>query len=594
MERHRFTSETLRIAVNRYLNGNPDNYRPIGTWDVSNVRDMSGLFMNLITEPEHNEAVAGITNWNVSRVKTMREMFKGCTSFNSPIDWDVDAEGKETGLGSLTDITEMFYGCSVFNQPVNWELSNDLKDVTYVFSGCSQFNQPVPWDMYNNQVEDFTGMFQGCTNYNQSITLDFVNVTNASYMFSGCTRFNQSLSEENNLHYCKNMSHMFDGCSSLNSSLDEIEVDDATDMSYMFRGCTSFNMPLSSWNVGYVENMSYMFSGCTMFNQPLTTWRTLHLTNMSHMFDGCISFNQDLSGFYVRLVTNHEHAFDNTPIEYNIARQPQFRQVRNPQPPQLRQPTPLQHPRQPPQAQPPVLINYSSVEATPIPIENVDTSILTGSVFDFIGLENYSISEYLEKTKGENPDDTPIIFKQGDNFTALTRSVINRIMQSSANSLIKYECKQEYTIDVLINTNERVELVEPLIPYFSNRHIGLYGLTPLSQIKYVMEHPEIMFVSLVEPYNILATASYGVITRRTDLTSASHCQRGSNETVYNMIDITSSVNEMLPSSSTKKIETIKGGRKHKKTKKSTVRKTMKKRRRKSKTHKRRRIPSSSR
>jgi hypothetical protein len=51
---------------------------------------------------------------------------------------------------------------------------------------------------------------------------------------------------------------------------------------------------------------------------------------------------------------------------------------------------------------------------------------------------------------------------------------------------------------------------------------------------------------------------------------------GSNETVYNMIDITSSVNESYPNSSTKKVETTKGGRKNKKTKKQIFVRQLKK------------------
>ena len=370
-------------------------------------------------------------------------------------------------------------------------------------------------------------------------------------MFNGCSAFNQPLTDWV-VNSVVNISGMFYGCSSFNQPLNTWRTPIAVDMSSMFRECSVFNQPLTDWVVDSVVNMSNMFRGCSSFNQPLTTWRTPRLTNMSYMFDGCTSFNQNLSGFHVQRIIHREHAFDNTPIENNIDFQPHFGQrVHN-------------------QNQ---FVSYSRVRVTPIRSEIGDPSILSESAFDVINVDNYIVRDHLQETASENPNDRPIIFKQGNSVTTVTRTSLNQMIQSNENSIIKYECKQEYTFHN-ITANE---LVTPIIPYFSNRSIGLSGLTPLSQIKYIMTHPEIVIVYLVEVRNVPATVSYGVITRRTNVVSATHCQAGTNETIYDMIDITSSIGELSTPVSTQKIDISKGRKKHKKTKKSNVRKTMKKR-----------------
>ena len=79
-----------------------------------------------------------ISNWDVSKVTNMEDMFRNASSFNQPLNnWNVS---------NVTVIGAMFCEASSFNQPLNdWDVSN--VDHMYVFDGATSFNQPLhaPW-----------------------------------------------------------------------------------------------------------------------------------------------------------------------------------------------------------------------------------------------------------------------------------------------------------------------------------------------------------------------------------------------------------------------------------------------------------------
>ncbi len=165
------TKEVLLMAIRWYKDNHshndpgsnsdsdePDEYAsdeeeefPIGTWDVSQITDMSNLFS------EWNDFNRDISNWNVSNVTNMESMFKGCTDFNQPL--------SEWGpyLSNVTDMSYMFSGCTKFDQPLNdWGpyLSN-VTDMSYMFDGCTNFNQPLTeWNLRHFKRDHITGMFE--------------------------------------------------------------------------------------------------------------------------------------------------------------------------------------------------------------------------------------------------------------------------------------------------------------------------------------------------------------------------------------------------------------------------------------------------
>ena len=80
-----FTNDTLRRAVEDYVAGGArkedivKKYGEISNWDVSNVTNMSDMFRYATS---FNQP---LNKWNVSNVIFMAFMFEGASSFNQPL-----------------------------------------------------------------------------------------------------------------------------------------------------------------------------------------------------------------------------------------------------------------------------------------------------------------------------------------------------------------------------------------------------------------------------------------------------------------------------------------------------------------------------
>jgi surface protein len=266
----------LLVAVDEWINNKEVAkflYQDIHLWDVSQVTDMSWLFLNKNFNDD-------ISSWNVSNVTNMSNMFEG-SSFNQSIEnWNVS---------NVTDMSSMFLGSS-FNQSIeNWNVSN-VTDMSSMFLGSS-FNQSIEnWNVSN--VTDMSSMFLG-SSFNQSIAnWNVSNVTNMSNMFEGSS-FNQSIANWN-VSNVTNMSSMFER-SSFNQSIENWNVSNVTNMSSMFER-SSFNQFIANWNVSKVTNMSSMFERSS-FNQSIANWNVSNVTNMSRMFLRNTAFNQSIGNW---------------------------------------------------------------------------------------------------------------------------------------------------------------------------------------------------------------------------------------------------------------------------------------------------------
>jgi surface protein len=91
----------------------------------------------------------------------MSEMFRGCTSFNQPLNkWERKEDKKKniesSSLGNVTNMNGMFRGCTSFNQPLNdWNISS-VTDMNYMFTNCTSFNSDniSSWELSNIQNRD--------------------------------------------------------------------------------------------------------------------------------------------------------------------------------------------------------------------------------------------------------------------------------------------------------------------------------------------------------------------------------------------------------------------------------------------------------
>ena len=104
----------IQDAVNLWVSDQQaaiSTYGNISEWDVSNVTDMYQLFKN---KQNFND---DISSWNTSNVTNMAEMFNFTVSFDQDIgSWDVS---------NVTNMHGMFAYASSFNQDIgSWNTSN--------------------------------------------------------------------------------------------------------------------------------------------------------------------------------------------------------------------------------------------------------------------------------------------------------------------------------------------------------------------------------------------------------------------------------------------------------------------------------------
>ena len=138
----------------------------IGSWDVSSVTNMSGMFSGV------RFFDADIGNWDVSSVTNMRGMFNGASSFNQPIgEWDVS---------SVTDMYRMFYGAEYFNQDISsWCVGNissepiDFSDVSSLIESYKPVWGTCPTASVNDQYQLFISIYPNPTTSIINIEQDF-------------------------------------------------------------------------------------------------------------------------------------------------------------------------------------------------------------------------------------------------------------------------------------------------------------------------------------------------------------------------------------------------------------------------------------
>jgi surface protein len=116
-----------------------------------------------------------VSNWDVSKVTTMQNMFYGCTKFNNGGGTGLLFANGKAPTSALTTTLQMFLNCSAFNQSVsNWDVSK-VTTMRDMFVNCTAFNQPLDtWTL--SALLDSNGMLNlfrdsGLSKVNLNLTL---------------------------------------------------------------------------------------------------------------------------------------------------------------------------------------------------------------------------------------------------------------------------------------------------------------------------------------------------------------------------------------------------------------------------------------
>jgi surface protein len=419
-------------------------------------------------------------------------------------------------VSSVTNMSKMFRKCKSFNQPLdNWNVSNVSK-MDYMFSVCSTFNQPLNnWRVSN--VNNMFCMFFTCLTFNQLLTQwDVSNVENMEFMFFMCRKFNQPLNIWK-VTKVKSMNNMFGYCLSFNQNLNNWDVSNVNNMSRMFYKCAKFNQPLNNWNVSRVNDISSMFDNCHSFDQPLNNWNLSTNVNFTSIFDGCPISEENKPA----LIIQKEHEKNDERLQYLILKTPLEKSL--------------------------LQINPSSQNGSDL--INMEQDI---NVLNFIN---------------EDPKNIAFYFNNQIYLTSKDSLHYSITDPENKGKNIKYECLRTGSMNPsnIVFTN----------PYFSMRTIGSYGLVSLGQINEIIQNESIRYVEMTtEPMKqLVSTASFQVTGPNPNYVSASHCQEGQGENVYNLLNITNKTNvSENENEDEQKIKRPKlGGKKRKYTKRRTHR-----------------------
>ena len=329
--------------------------RDISDWNVSNVISMNSMFANAKAFNQNintKEVTTGngvtYTAWDVGNVTDMQDMFLGAERFNQRLNkWNVSNVKNMSGMFfQAIDLSTDNYDSTLIgwsNQEVQsnvklgahrilfckakaarqslikdhqWKINGDtykcpspVTDATFkvaileclsthpIDGLCykTDWGSMPGWDV--SRVTDMSRAFKDRTNFNGDISKwDVSNVTNMQYMFYDASSFNGDISKWD-VSNVKNMQYMFAYASSFNGDINTKkvtvnrktytawDVSNVTNMRTMFVEAKNFNRDISDWDTSNVTEMFSMFLKAEKFNQPLNKWDVSNVKDMQNMFN---------------------------------------------------------------------------------------------------------------------------------------------------------------------------------------------------------------------------------------------------------------------------------------------------------------------
>ncbi len=150
------------------------------------------------------------------------------------------------------------------------------------------------------QLSEANGTFEGCTNLvlNATDTPDLSQIQFMDRMFENTSSFVDNGGEINNWNVSTvtSMTGLFEG-SAFNENINDWDVSKVEDFSSMFKNNTAFNQPLNNWNTEKANDLTNMFDGATAFNQPIGMWNTALAQYFDFMFLNASTFDQNLGNW---------------------------------------------------------------------------------------------------------------------------------------------------------------------------------------------------------------------------------------------------------------------------------------------------------
>ena len=347
-------------------------------WDTSRVIGMSEMFTYLGggKETQYNNpstrsdsiTIRGLSNWDVSNVKTIEKIFQGVgRNSDSQDDFELNMDASNWNLASvetmayaLSGIGQINYNhgnCTSFDTTnvdfSDWKIPADVDVSSLVYSTCANLSSMSSWDVSEMTNMDYMFNYQRFVNPPDLSNWDTSKVETMDHTFQ-VAKVNRSI-ESWDVSNAKIMSYTFNQTDMLQENVDTVmldlsswdvsNVEDMTGMFYYYRANSQNTFLNIDWkdktskvknmssmfdstcrgalnciiigiedlNVSGVETMRSMFRGTGGLSLDLSKWDVSHVSNMEGMFEeagaSAPSINLNLSGWDLASVTNAQRMF---------------------------------------------------------------------------------------------------------------------------------------------------------------------------------------------------------------------------------------------------------------------------------------------
>ena len=262
----------------------------ITNFDVSKVIDMSNIFNNCTLL----KYIPDISKWNTSNLENASNIFFNCINLTSIDDiskWKMD---------KVSNMNNIFYNCkNLISLPdiSKWS-TKYVKSMKNIFCNCSSLKSLPDISKWNTEnVINISGLFRNCKNLENLPDISKWDLKNLVYMgglFSNCISLrNLPDISKWDIKNVKNINHIFYHCDNLNN-IPDISLWDTScvvNMRGLFCDCNSLNIlpDISKLNTSNAIDMSYMFYNCSsLLSLPdLLEWDTTNIENIKFMFTNC-------------------------------------------------------------------------------------------------------------------------------------------------------------------------------------------------------------------------------------------------------------------------------------------------------------------
>jgi len=283
----------------------------LSNWDVSSVTSMRDMFSNC----RDFEGV-GLEKWNTERVETMAGIFRNCQTFATDISgWKgkaTETPMKDAVRGALAfqrafvcvrdPMKGVTFNTCAPNESMESNLGEDEEDDEE--NEEEKDKQPLTDETFHNAIEEclktnpIGGMCRG-SEYGIMPDWDVSRVTDMSKAFYDKWDFNGDLSKWD-VKNLKNAQEMFYGADAFNADVSNWNTENLENCQDMFHDAKSFNRSIDHWKTHKVTNMNGMFMGATNFNSDISNWDVQNVQSMRDMFAETSSFNQPIGKWNVQ------------------------------------------------------------------------------------------------------------------------------------------------------------------------------------------------------------------------------------------------------------------------------------------------------